>query len=211
MAADQALYLAKRQGRNRCATSSQLVTAFQTDVGKLTDALKDAGPLVALAAARALDWQGRQAGTHSSRVSSAATALATKLGRGFEELEAVRLVALLHELPEHPQVGSVEQLLGPKFPAVVTRSVEALANVYNGGDVGGAPLPARIVALADRYDELVSGRKGTPGLSPAEAVEKLSDEGRDFDPPLIEALQELAPKRPLLHTDTILPQASTPR
>lgn len=205
MAADQALYLAKRAGRNRLATSSQLVAEFQSDPNVLATALKEAGPLVALAAARTLDWQHHQGSRHASRVAAAALTLANRAGHAGEELDAIRLVALLHELAqEEALLGDPAALLAPKFPAAVVHAVAALKGSLVGEQT---PYAAKVVALADRYDEYVSGEGGGLALSPAEALERIRGERGVFDDRLVSELQELAPRRGLLHTDTVITPA----
>jgi putative two-component system response regulator len=55
------------------------------------------------------------------------------------------------------------------------------------------PLGARIVGVADAYDEVVSGIGCTP-VSPARALEILSvDRAAEFDPAVLEALKMLEP------------------
>jgi diguanylate cyclase (GGDEF)-like protein len=212
MAADQALYLAKRQGRNRAATSSELVRMFQSDPQALAGALRDAGPLVALAAARTLDWLHHRGSRHASRVAAAAHTLASRAGRSSEELEYVRLVALLHELPHESRLGPLDALLSPRFPPGVVEAVGSIGDQRAEGaptDAGRWPFAARVVALADRYDELVSGDGTGQGMAPAEAVERMRADGLGYDLELLDHLVDLAPRRPLLHTDTII--AAPPR
>lgn len=212
MAADQALYLAKRGGRNRSATSSQLVAEFQADPDALAGALREAGPLVALAAARTLDWRHHQGSNHASRVAAAAGILAAKAGRSPDELELVRMVALLHELPEEARLGPIDELMKPKFPPEVVAAICALhERTANGQDEAGPrwPFETRVVALADRYDSLVSGDGARHGMPPAEAVEQIRQDGLGFDLELVDHLGDLSPRRPLLHTDTVV--AAPPR
>ena len=212
MGADQGLYLAKREGRNRVARSGQLVAAFQQDPSALKEALTEVGPLVALAAARTLDWLHHQGSRHSSRVAAAALTMAAKQGRAGEELDAVRLVALLHELPEEARLGDVRELLQAKFPAQVIDAVAAFAGRDRESWLVPAaedwPFAARVVALADRYDAYVSGARGGTALAPVEAVQRIRGEADGFDPKLLAQLQELAPQRGLLHTDTVITPAT---
>lgn len=210
MAADQALYLAKRQGRNRLATSSQLVSVFEQNAAALAEGLREAGPLVALATARALDRAHHRGSRHASRVAAAACQLAAKAGRSAEEMEFVRMVSLLHELPEEPSLGDPAELLQPRFPEPVLNAVVALKEAVGNGSREGHsswPFEARVVALADRYDELVSGDSSGLGLAPAEALERIRQDGAGLDPELVAHLADLVPRRPLLHTDTVIAPA----
>src|SRR5207245_10320961 len=54
-AADQALYLAKREGKDRPCTFPQLVTELELADGNLVSMLAEAGPQVMVAAAHAVD------------------------------------------------------------------------------------------------------------------------------------------------------------
>ncbi len=63
---------------------------------------------------------------------------------------------------------------------------------YPDGLAGEAiPLAARIVAVCDAYDAMVSDRCYRPALSPAAAREELIQEaGRQFDPQVVEIVLE---------------------
>src|SRR5260370_7570659 len=71
-AADQALYLAKREGKDRACTFPQLVTELELADGNLTAMLVDAGPQVVVAAAHAVDHPNPMTHDHSSRTTSIA-------------------------------------------------------------------------------------------------------------------------------------------
>jgi len=58
-AADQALYLAKREGKDRACTFPQLVTELELADGTLVSMLADAGPQVMVAVAHAVDHDQR--------------------------------------------------------------------------------------------------------------------------------------------------------
>ncbi len=56
------------------------------------------------------------------------------------------------------------------------------------------PLPARIVAVVDAYDAIISPRPYKPRLSHDEAVRRIADErGSHFDPRLVDAFLGVAP------------------
>jgi len=122
----------------------------------------------------------------------------------------VRLVALLHELTQQGRLGDPRELLRHKFTAPVIEAIAAFGDRDPGALLpsdGEWPFAARVVALADRYDEFVSGERDGSALSPRQAVQRIRDEANGFDEKLLAQLEELAPKRGLLHTDTVITPA----
>ena len=62
---------------------------------------------------------------------------------------------------------------------------------------GNIPLHARIIAVADAYDAMTSGRPYRPPLSSAEALREIrAASGTQFDPSVVEAFLELFKKSP---------------
>ena len=58
------------------------------------------------------------------------------------------------------------------------------------------PLGARIVAVVDRFEEMVADRPDRPGLPPAQAFEQLREAaGSRFDPVVVERFIEVARER----------------
>ena len=54
------------------------------------------------------------------------------------------------------------------------------------------PIPARLMALADAYDDLVFGSSSKPGLTPADAATQiLFERGTHFDPDVVDAFIEI--------------------
>jgi response regulator RpfG family c-di-GMP phosphodiesterase len=68
-------------------------------------------------------------------------------------------------------------------------------NGYPRGLAGGEiPLPARIVAVVDAYDAIISPRPYKPPLTHQEAVRRIAEErGSHFDPVLVDAFLAVAP------------------
>jgi diguanylate cyclase (GGDEF)-like protein/putative nucleotidyltransferase with HDIG domain len=124
---------------------------------------------------------------HTERVAALSVALAERLGYGGEELEAIELGALLHDIgkigiPEyilqkagpldeseweqirrHPIVSEyilAEVDLHPVVTQIVRSSHERIDGAgYPDGLIGNEiPLPARIVLVADAFDALTSQR-----------------------------------------------------
>jgi diguanylate cyclase (GGDEF)-like protein len=149
-------------------------------------------------------------------VSAFATALAARLGMGGRALTELKLAAELHDLGklagtpgplekpralsdnewqfvrEHTVVGQRILAGAPAAKAVGQIIRSANERWDTGGYVDGLaaasiPLAARIIAVCDSYDALVSaGPYG--GRSPADAVAELRRcAGRQFDPDVVEA------------------------
>src|ERR1700704_4865660 len=66
MAADQALYFAKRSGKDCSASAGQLARAFIDAPGSLLTAITEAGPQIVVAIARAMDILDPAGDGHSS-------------------------------------------------------------------------------------------------------------------------------------------------
>jgi diguanylate cyclase (GGDEF)-like protein len=206
-AADQALYLAKREGKDRPCTFPQLVTELELATSELATILTDAGPQIMVAVAHAVDHRNPVAQGHSSRVVSVADAIARRAAFSSSGLETLRIAAYLHdaghmtmpsggeafEAPGHPEEGgriaSVAQ-----FPIDVVLTIRHHHDRWDGvGNADGAardsiPLMARILAVAERFEALTAGRECLR-VSPAAALlEVQAGVGTQFDPGVVEAL-----------------------
>jgi diguanylate cyclase (GGDEF)-like protein len=207
MAADQALYFAKRSGRDCSASAGELARAFIDDPRSLLSAIVEAGPQIVVAIARAMDTFDPAGDGHSSRIASFAEALVKKLGRPEGEAELVRSAALLHESgrvldnlagavrgqrewsTDHPMMDEDVVRRGRFLPELV----EILRHHHERWDGTGSPdglrgddipLLARILGVAEAFETLVRS-----GLSPLEATERLNEEsGKAYDPQVLEAL-----------------------
>src|SRR5439155_549177 len=87
MAADQALYLAKREGRDRASTFPMLVERLERSQEELVTALDEAGPQVVVAVGHAIDHHNPLTHGHSSRVAALAETLARRTGYPAADLE----------------------------------------------------------------------------------------------------------------------------
>lgn len=164
-----------------------------------------------------------QSAEHALRVAKLAVDLAMTLKIGEPRLSDIERAALLHNLgrlampddllkrpprslsaADHTQLRSYPlhgyaMLKNVPFLAAANTIAVASHERYDGsgfphGLRGDAiPLGARIVALADAYDELVAGIGREP-VTPARALETLATErASEFDPRVLRALETLQP------------------
>jgi len=225
-AADQALYLAKREGKDRACTFPQLVTELELADGNLTAMLADAGPQVVVAAAHAVDHRSPMTQGHSSRVTSIAQAVGQRMGLPPSKLEELRMAAFLHdvghmtlgvdveslEMPGHAEEGE-RIVAAAKFSPEIASVVRHHHERWDGqGKPDGAageqiPLAARILAIAEGYEAMTAGR-GCERLTIAAALEQLkAGSGSQFDPAVLDALTKAASDGSL---ESILPAVALP-
>jgi putative two-component system response regulator len=156
---------------------------------------------------------------HSQRVADLAARIAARLGAGAEEVEAVRTAGRLHDvgkltlrepgldlaMPDGAE-GAVLQdesdlalrLLEPLVDyQAVAEIVRHQHEQYDGKGVPDGrrgediPLGARVVAAANRYDELAVASPEGASLEPREAVENLRGlVGLMLDPAVFAALEQ---------------------
>lgn len=153
---------------------------------------------------------------HSQRVCSYAFMLADELKMADEEKDKVKTAALLHDLgkigipdtvlhkkgrlnPEEFAVIKEHALMGAKILEPIREFqnlVPYILNHHEDFDGGGypqglsgklIPLGARIIAIADVFDALTTGRDYKLALSVKESVAELVRcKGRKFDPELVD-------------------------
>src|SRR3954451_15033134 len=215
-AADQALYAAKRLGRNRSVISSAEVPGIlaRAPRGKEESDVELAAPR-SLAEALALRETGST--SHCQRVARFAELLARELGLAPDSVEHVRLAGVLHDVG---RIGMPDELLRKRgsltaeewrlvrsHPAIGARMVETtdfedirgwiLAHHerpdglgYPEGRAGpDVPVEARILAVADAYEAMTAERPYRPALPPDEAARELRrGAGGQFDEEVVEAL-----------------------
>jgi diguanylate cyclase (GGDEF)-like protein len=206
-AADQALYLAKREGKDRPCTFPQLVTELELSASSLVPLLTDAGPQIMVAVAHAVDHRSPLAQGHSSRVVAVADAIARRAAFSSSGLETLRMAAYLHdvghmtlltgaegfEAPGHPEEGG-RIVSGAQFPVDVVLTVRHHHDRWDGaGNVDGAlresiPLMARILAVTERFESLTAGRGCTRSTPTAALAEISKGSGTEFDPAIVDAL-----------------------
>jgi diguanylate cyclase (GGDEF)-like protein/putative nucleotidyltransferase with HDIG domain len=175
--------------------------------------------------ANALELKDRYTSSHAQEVVELSLLLARRLGLTTEELRAVELGALLHDIgkiripesiltkPEplteeewrlmrqHTEAG--EAILAPigslrdVLPIVRSSHERWDGNGYPDGLRGERiPLGARIVSVCDAFRAMVERRPYRPALSPAEAVRELRERsGTQFDPACVETLLDILRER----------------
>jgi putative nucleotidyltransferase with HDIG domain len=180
------------------------------------------------ALSRSMEAKDVYTGGHTERVAALALSLARQLGFRGEELEAIEIGALLHDIgkigiPEqilrkpaplddgewevvktHPVISDYilsELDLHPFVRQCARSSHERIDGLgYPDGLAGDEiPLPARIVLVADAFDALTSARPYRPARSTIAALAEIREySGTQFCPRVVTALEELARTEPAL-------------
>lgn len=184
--------------------------------------------------ASALDARDPYTAGHSNRVSDLACATAAALGVPSQELEEIRVGALLHDIgkigisdtvlqkagklteqefaliKQHPEIGRriLEGVHGfaPYLAAVELHHENWDGSGYPHGQSGEAtPIAARIIHVSDAYDAMTTDRPYRKGMSHRDAIRVLREfAGRHFDPRVVEVFTSLP-----LHNESGEPETST--
>jgi two-component system cell cycle response regulator len=202
-AADQAMYVAKRLGRNQVFSAADPALAALGAVSHRPAAGEEdatSGPVEALALL--LDERDASTGAHSAEVANLAGRLAVELGCDRSQLSAIRLAARLHDIgkvavsdailvkpgpltegewvvmKQHPVVGA--EVLG-LIPAL--RSIAPLVRAHHerwdgtgypdGLAAEDIPLAVRILSVADAWGAMVSERPYSRPMSEADALSEV--------------------------------------
>lgn len=165
------------------------------------------------------------ASPHTGKVMDYAMAIGDEMGLGFRDIEALRFAGLLHDVGmvgvsrdillkpsrlteaemaqvrPHAELGAsiVEQM---DFLDAVTPIVLHHHERWDGGGypkgIAGEQIPflARILAVADAFAAMTSGRAFRPAMSPLDAIDEIrAVAGQQFDPNVVEALVTLLERR----------------
>ena len=189
------------------------------------------------ALSRSIEAKDSYTGNHTERVSSIAVAIARRMGYDGEDLEAIEIGALLHDvgkigIPEriitkpapldpdewvvmkrHPVISEyilsgIE--LSPIVRQIARSSHERIDGAgYPDGLAGDeVPLPAQIILVADTFDALTSDRSYRRARDvPSALAEIRRNAGSQFFPSVVAALEAVAAEEPET-LGTDLPQAS---
>jgi putative two-component system response regulator len=164
----------------------------------------------------ALEAKDKYTAGHSRRVTEIAAAVGKELGLSAQDMEDLRWGSLLHDIGKiaideavqnkpgkltseeymhimtHAHVGA--NIVGPVVNGKTTKTIEhhhdrydgrGLRQVIAGNDI---PLEARILAVADAFDAMISDRPYRAAMSVAQAVQEIKHcAGTQFDPAVVTA------------------------
>ena len=191
------------------------------------------------ALSRSMEAKDNYTGGHTERVAAVAVGLAQKLGFRDEELEAIEIGALLHDIGKIGVPGNVLRKNGPlnddewelvkKHPLISDYILSELdlhpfvrqcarssheridgAGYPEGLKGDEIPLPARIVFVADALDALTSTRPYRPARPMLAALAEIrAHAGTQFCPRVVVALEDLWRKAPETFMQQPLPDVAT--
>lgn len=183
-----------------------------------------------------IDTADKHTQSHSYRVSVISEMIANHLSCSEQEIENIRIGALLHdigklgisaetlnkigklstdernEMNKHPRIGTT--VLGSSSSRVVDLLPIILHHHerYDGSGINGLsgndiPLGARIVAVADVYEALTADRPYRKALTPSEARKNIIDNsGTHFDPDIVKIFDKIYPS--LFREGPLFPSAT---
>lgn len=214
--ADQAMYLAKRLGRDRTIIfSSEITRSLDGEPGESSVKIEHVPAVLILA--ETLDLRDTGTALHSQTVGRYAETIAWALGFGEEQVERVRLAGLLHdigkigvpdpilrkpapldareweEMKKHPELGArilAAANLEDISAWVLAHHERPDGTGYPRGLPGSEiPLEARILSVADAFEAMTAERVYKPAMSVAEAIAELQRHAAtQFDAEIVETL-----------------------
>jgi hypothetical protein len=182
------------------------------------------------ALSRSMEAKDLYTGGHTERVAAVAVGLASRLGFRDDDLEAIEIGALLHDIGKIGVPGEVLRKAGPlnddeweliKTHPVISDYILSELDLHpfvrqcarssheridgkgypDGLSGDDIPLPARIVFVADALDALTSTRSYRPARPMLAALAEIRDHsGTQFCPRVVTALEELYRREPRLFT-----------
>jgi diguanylate cyclase (GGDEF)-like protein len=215
-AADQALYVAKELGRDRTAIYRPEVTAQVMSARTHEDLRADGYLSAMLVLAEAVDLRDAGTAAHSDTVGRYAELIAAELGLEEEHIQRVKLAGVLHDIGKVGVPDAVLQKAGPLGEddwEEMRKHCELGSRLLSGAGLDDIaawvlchherpdgtgypagltraeiPPEARILAVADSYEAMVSDRCYRPGIGPLRARAELEKgSGTQFDPIVVEA------------------------
>jgi putative nucleotidyltransferase with HDIG domain len=178
------------------------------------------------ALSRSMEAKDYYTGGHTERVAAIAVAIAKRLGFEGDELDAIEVGALLHDvgkigipeailnkpgrldddewviMREHPVISD-RILAGIDLNPIVREIARYSHERYDGGGYPDGlagediPLPARIVLVADALDALTSDRAYRPARHLMAAMQEIREHtGSQFCPTAVRALEDVFHSEP---------------
>ncbi len=214
--------LDRREARTLNPTTGAAVPARRMEIKRLEQRLIDTENAAVCALSMLLDLKDLKTGLHASRLAEWAVRVGEQLDLAPSELRDIENASLLHDIgkigvPEevlqkpgrltdeeyeivkkHPEYGWA---ILRKIPSLEATSLLVLhhhehmnGNGYPGGLVEEQiPLGARIVAVVDAFDAMLSNRSYRDGLGVEEAFRRLRESsGSQFDRQIVDLFIELA-------------------
>ncbi|MFQ5789146.1 MAG: HD-GYP domain-containing protein [Acidobacteriota bacterium] len=191
-------------------------------VKELEEELRSARSAMVCALSHVLDLRDLNTGRHSTRLADWAVRLARELGLDGSAARAVEVAALLHDIGKvgiydailkkpgkltleeqglmkrHPEYGWAILRLYPDMEQAALFVLHHHENYDGSGYPGGLkgdeiPLGARIVAVVDAFDAMVSSRPYRKGLPFDEAMRRLiKSGGTQFDSVVVNCFLRIA-------------------
>lgn len=191
--------------------------AIALDNARLYEEIKEAFYATSSALAEAIEKRDPYTGGHTKRVLAYCMAIAAHLRLSSEDMEVLRLSAVLHDIGK---IGVEDRILRkeapfdadesrsmrmhPQFGAEILQHIPHLRDIMPGmlhhhervdgqGYPSGLrdeaiPLTARIISVADAYDAMTSTRPYRKGLPPEDALAEIKRcAGRQFDIKVVNA------------------------
>jgi putative two-component system response regulator len=169
----------------------------------------------------ALEAKDKYTGGHSRRVTEIALALGNELGLTGKDMEDLRWGSLLHDVgkiaiqqviqnkpgrltPEeyehiitHAHIGA--EIVQPVVNGKISEMIDHHHDHYDGSGLhqiiagNDIPLGARIIAVADAFDAMISDRPYRSAMSVTEAIDEIKrSAGTQFDPAVVNAFLKTA-------------------
>lgn len=194
--------------------------AIALDNARLYEEIKDAFYATSSALAEAIEKRDPYTGGHTKRVLEYCMAIAGHLRMPDEDLEVLRLSAVLHDIGKigiedrilrkdapFDQDEAASMRMHPQFGAEILNHIPHLKDIMPGmlhhhervdgfGYPAGLkddaiPLTARIISVADAYDAMTSTRPYRKGLPPEDALREIKRcAGRQFDIKVVNAFMK---------------------
>jgi len=197
--------------------SAVLVGTLYEEKEKNIDSLKMAYVGVLEILSKYLESGDPYTRNHSVRVAELAVRIGQKMRLGQDELENIRVAALLHDIGkvgvsmeiinksvslteterdlinDHSKRGAELLDLAGSVLKQAVPLVESHHQFFSEGPEGQElPLGSRVIAVADSYDAMVSDRPYRAALPSSRALEEIKNEsGHQFDPEVVEAFVSL--------------------